>query len=167
MEKEVVTMVDELNTLENVLLQQTSRQSSLVLKNQSLGEFTQHQQERVTHQKSLIKTLQMMQVDQNELTEKIEVKMYESTKEKAEIGLSQEAICDFMEIFNRKLKELKAQTQKSSTWAGFAQSIMGISSTPKDTVGNQDIILFDQLPSLKDKQEVNKALAPHGYSYHI
>ena len=90
-----------------------------------------------------------------------------SHKEKAEIGLSQEAICDFMEIFNRKLKELKAQTQKSSTWAGFAQSIMGISSTPKDTVGNQDIILFDQLPSLKDKQEVNKALAPHGYSYHI
>ena len=30
----------------------------------------------------------MLQVDQNDRTETVEVKMYESTKEKAEIGLS-------------------------------------------------------------------------------
>lgn len=41
----------------------------------------------------------MIKEDQNELTETVEVKVYEKTKEKAEIGLSQEAICDFIEIF--------------------------------------------------------------------
>eukprot|EP00353_Schmidingerella_taraikaensis_P013509 CAMPEP_0185589282 /NCGR_PEP_ID=MMETSP0434-20130131/56345_1 /TAXON_ID=626734 ORGANISM="Favella taraikaensis, Strain Fe Narragansett Bay" /NCGR_SAMPLE_ID=MMETSP0434 /ASSEMBLY_ACC=CAM_ASM_000379 /LENGTH=33 /DNA_ID= /DNA_START= /DNA_END= /DNA_ORIENTATION= len=33
------------------------------------------------------------------MTEKVEVKMYESTKDKAEITLSQEALCDFIEVF--------------------------------------------------------------------
>ncbi len=44
------------------------------------------------------------------MTEKIEVKMYESTKEKAEIGLSQEGLCDFIEVFHKKLKEQKQAT---------------------------------------------------------
>jgi len=55
----------------------------------------------------LIKTLNILREDQNEMTEKVEVKMYESTKEKAEIGLSHEGLCDFIEIFSKKLKEQK------------------------------------------------------------
>ena len=41
------------------------------------------------------------------MTEKVEVRVYEKTKEKAEIGLSQEGLIDFIEIFNKKLKERK------------------------------------------------------------
>lgn len=47
----------------------------------------------------------MLEEDQNEKKDNVEVKMYEATKEKAEIGLSQEALCDFIEIFQKKLKE--------------------------------------------------------------
>ena len=93
--------------------------------------------------------------------------MYEKTKEKAEIGLSQEGLCDFIDIFNKKLKEQKQMAQKSSSWAGFASSLIGLSSTPKETVGTQDIIVFNQLPSDKDRLEVNRALAPHGIVYRI
>ena len=31
--------------------------------------------------------------------------MYDGSKEKAEIGLSQEGLVDFIEIFNKKLRE--------------------------------------------------------------
>ena len=99
------------------------------------------------------------------MTEKVEVKMYESTKEKAEIGLSQEGLCDFIEIFNKKLKEQKALTQTKSTWAGFASNLMGFSSTPKDTIGTQDIVVFNQLPTPQDKEDVNKILKPHNIQY--
>lgn len=100
------------------------------------------------------------------MTEKVEVKMYESTKEKAEIGLSHEGLCDFIEIFSKKLKEQKQQTQKSSTWAGFAQSIMGLGSqAPKETIGTQDILVFNALPFQQDKIDVNRILATHGIQY--
>ena len=101
-----------------------------------MAEFNKHQKDRVDHQKSLIKTFGTFKEDQNEMTEKVEVRVYEKTKEKAEIGLSQEGLIDFIEVFNKKLKERKQQTQKASTWAGFASSMLGLgSSTPKDTVG--------------------------------
>ena len=162
MQQEVVTMADEIQTHENVLLQQTSRTQNIVSKNQQVAEFNSQSIERIEHQKSLIKTLNMLLEDQNELTEKVEVKMYEGTKEKAEIGLSQEGLIDFIEIFNKKLKEQRQQNQQKSTWAGFAANLVGLSSTPKDTIGTHDIVLFNELPSKQDKVDVNKILAPHG-----
>ena len=103
----MVRMSDEIYTHENVLLQQTSRSQNLHSKNNQLSEFNRHQKDRVDHQKSLIKTFGTFREDQNEMTEKVEVRVYEKTKEKAEIGLSQEGLIDFIEIFNKKLKERK------------------------------------------------------------
>ena len=77
--------------------------------------------------------------------------MYEGTKEKAEIGLSQEGLIDFIEIFNKKLREQKQNNQTKSTWAGFAANLVGLGSAPKDTIGTQDIMLFKELPSIQDK----------------
>ena len=103
-------MADEIQTHENVLLQQTSRMQNISSKNEQVSEFNNQSNQRINHQKSLVKTLGMLLEDQNELTEKVEVKMYEGTKEKAEIGLSQEGLVDFIEIFNKKLKEQKQQS---------------------------------------------------------
>ena len=158
-------MTDEIQTHENVLLQQTSRTQNITSKNQWVADFNDLSSERIQHHKSLIKTLNMLKEDQIELTETVEVKMYESTKEKAEIGLSQEGLCDFIEIFYKKLKEQKQLSQTKSTWAGFAANIMGLSSTPKDTIGTQDILVFNQLPTTQDKEDVNKILKPHGIQY--
>ena len=52
-----------------------------------------------------MRTFGALKEDQNEVTEKVEVRVYEKTKERAEIGLSQEALIDFMEVFVKKLRE--------------------------------------------------------------
>ena len=44
---------------------------------------------------------------------------------------------------------------------------MGFNSTPKETIGTQDIIVFNSLPTEKDKNEVNRMLAPFGICYPI
>ncbi len=40
---------------------------------------------------------------------------------------------------------------------------MGLGSqAPKETIGTQDIQVFNALPFEQDKVDVNKSLAPHG-----
>ena len=63
MEQEVASMDDEINTHENVLLQQTSRAQNLASKNSQVADYNKLSQERIAHQKSLIKTLQIFLED--------------------------------------------------------------------------------------------------------
>ena len=63
MEQEVVTMADESHTHENVLLQQNNRSLNIASKNNQLDEFAKQLEERIAHQKSLLKTLQMLKED--------------------------------------------------------------------------------------------------------
>ena len=63
MQAEVVTMSDETFTHENVLLQQTSRSQAILSKNQQLADFNRDLEDRVAHQKSLLKTLEILQED--------------------------------------------------------------------------------------------------------
>ena len=64
-------MSDEVNTHDNVMLQQTSRTQNIAKKIALVRDFNEHLRQRVDHQKSLTKTLAMIKEDQNELTETV------------------------------------------------------------------------------------------------